>query len=48
MDTLVRDLLGRPSVEKEDIMVIVGYKEQRKLLKKKARDNGWLVWVDIR
>ncbi|KAL8894085.1 MAG: hypothetical protein Q9192_004631 [Flavoplaca navasiana] len=48
MDALVRGLLGRPGVGKGDIMVIVGYKEQKKLLKKKAKDNGWLIWVDIK
>ncbi|KAL8649232.1 MAG: hypothetical protein Q9226_005664 [Calogaya cf. arnoldii] len=48
IDALVRALLGRQGIEKGDIMVIVGYKEQRKLLKKKARENGWLDWVDIK
>lgn len=47
VDAVVRGLLARPGIEKGDICIITGYKAQRKLLKKAARDNGWEVWVDI-
>ncbi|KAL8639179.1 MAG: hypothetical protein Q9226_008903, partial [Calogaya cf. arnoldii] len=40
MDALVRGLLLR-GVAKKDIGVLIGYKEQRKLMRKKAQQNGW-------
>ncbi|KAL9031628.1 MAG: hypothetical protein Q9180_006790 [Flavoplaca navasiana] len=41
IDALVRNLLRRSGVTKKDIGVMTGYKAQRKLLKKKAQQNGW-------
>ncbi|KAL8763537.1 MAG: hypothetical protein Q9184_000663 [Pyrenodesmia sp. 2 TL-2023] len=47
VDALVRDLITRCNVEKSDIGVMTGYKAQAKLLREKAKLNGWLDWADV-
>ena len=47
VDALVKALIERPGIEKGSIGVLTGYRAQKKLLRRKARDNGWGSWTDV-